>query len=368
MGRMALALGSLLGALASSDAGVELAGMPLCAHAMLAAGAQLGIERLPPEPGVPPQLSVDCAYVLHYRGNTHRLAVQRSQMPRLGVPVGLVVGYDAQDITDQMKQCIYHNQSVAEGAYNCQQAEHFTNASLAAMRLRPRSVFFCTADSFAMSMPEISATLKLHVALYDMIVRSYERVLVVEDDVQIDFSILPRLEASLNGSVKLPGLDNFTIIFGGAYASGRGALLDPVRWRSNEPHLKDPELRHYGIMPAVGEVISSRGAVHILRSLPIVAPVDLTLSDARWAAGRQAGHFVLKPYPFLPNRSLQMERMQRGSPTKTPHAHAHEKLSVHHDERSAELKARRAKYNNSLPGNPMSNALDNHNTPGLEMI
>ena len=62
-------------------------------------------------------------------------------------------------------------------------------------------------------------------------------------------------------------------------------------------------------MPAVGVVVAAAGARHILHSLPLVAPIDLTLSDSRFASGRQPGHWVLKPYVFHPHASLQSERI-----------------------------------------------------------
>jgi len=290
----------------------QLLRLPLCAHQVLSAGAQFGIERHDPAEGVSRQLSVDYAYVLHYRGNLHREAAQRAQMPLLGLPFGLVVGYDAHDITEGVQSCIFHNLSAAGQVYDCSEAERFLSSTNS--RTDRRRVH-CTPMNLTLTMSMLSASLKLHVALYDMLVRSYQRVLVLEDNVKVVFSVLPRLEAALNGSAWVPGLSNFSILFSGSY-DPKGGASDPLQGRGDVPRIKEPGVRGSGIMPAIGEVISTRGAVHILRSLPIVAPIDFTLSDARSAAGRQRGQYYLKPYAFIPDKSLQAERMglhaQRG--------------------------------------------------------
>ena len=53
-------------------------------------------------------------------------------------------------------------------------------------------------------------------------------------------------------------------------------------------------------MPAIGQVVTRRGALHILRNLPIAASVDYTLSDERVPSGRQRGKYWLKPFAVVP--------------------------------------------------------------------
>jgi hypothetical protein len=60
-------------------------------------------------------------------------------------------------------------------------------------------------------------------------------------------------------------------------------------------------------MPAVGVVVTTRGARHLLRSLPITDNNDVILSDSRGRAGSQHGLWYSKPYVFVPAEELQFE-------------------------------------------------------------
>lgn len=72
-------------------------------------------------------------------------------------------------------------------------------------------------------------------------------------------------------------------------------------------HPRPPDHHGFGLMPAVGVVITARGAKHVLQCLPIADNNDGLLSDTRTASGRQSGLWYMRPYTFLPAAALQHE-------------------------------------------------------------
>ena len=265
--------------------------LPLCVQHVLAAGAAQ-LVAIEPEAGVAPQLPVDHAYLIHYSRNVRRLSFQQAQLPHLGLNVSVVTAYDREDL-NHARECTalidplgpplgWSNESIAD-------PKHATI---------------------------LSPTLKLYVALWDMLARGWSRAIVFEDDVEVRWKYMATAaEAVLNASKGIYkfGLQKrnprMSVLFLGSY--------NPTGWdhfccddgrSANITKPKPPTWRTWGIMPAVAEVLSSRGAHHILQhGMPISRPIDWTLSDSKGATGNQSGHWVLKPYPFVPAARLRGE-------------------------------------------------------------
>ena len=243
--------------------------LPECLQEMLAnCTMQLGEA----ESGSKPKLSVDHAYVLHYKGNARRRAYQLQQLPKLGVPYSLVTGYDRDEISGHNRACV------------------LTNSPRLDLDIGENR----TLDMHKGNPSYVSQVIKLFAALYDALRSGYSSLLVMEDDAVIHFENLPSLA---NHITSLHG--NFSIVYSGSYnpkgTDGLPAGLYPKDYK----HI--PGYRGPGrMMPAVGSVLSAEGAAHILASLPIRAPVDMTMSDWRLPSAPRHGAYVSKPFAFTP--------------------------------------------------------------------
>ena len=184
--------------------------LPHCVRLILSHGAHTGLYRIEqvPESAAPEWYDwsrgsiVDHAYVLHYaRGNLARRAYQDFQLRQLGLLGGVsyVVAYDKQEIDATVRSCIpLANRSV--------------------MSIEPN-----ISIAQASQTVRLSASLKLYVALYDLVRRDYRAALVLEDDVQIHWELLPLLATSvLNASLAQPPL---RVLFAGSYSPSGWDLL-----------------------------------------------------------------------------------------------------------------------------------------------
>lgn len=268
-----------------------------CVADVLSAAAAAMVA-VAPAPG-PARLPVSHVYLTHYTLNARRRAFQLRQLPTFGVNASIVTALDASQ-TDESVRCpaLVSSTTRMIGA----------NVSVGSSR------------------NQLSATLKLYVALYDMYAHRWARALVLEDDALVRWEFASGLweavgnataspptrqscEAGLpKQSCTYPESERLSLFFLGSYnvdgqdsfccsaPPGSGAKLKPPRWRG------------HGLMPAVATIVARRGARHLLQSLPITNPIDMTLSDSRTPSGRQPGQWVSKPYAFVPSPELQAER------------------------------------------------------------
>lgn len=237
-------------------------------------------QRTPPK-----RLAVDHAYLIHYSRTVARRAFQECQFVRLGVNVSFVVGLDREAITGEVQDCLLappgHGVCVSPGVHTC------------------------PIDMRKADMAYVSQTAKLYAALLDAHRMSYRTFLVCEDDVEMRWDLLPSLNKAL---AKLQG--GFSVLHAGSYKRADGlkkGLYEktpanwPGHWRSDRAKAWRKPYRSPGMpMAATGNVLSRAGARHILRSLPIAASIDLTVSDVRLPSANQSGAWVLKPMPFVP--------------------------------------------------------------------
>lgn len=233
--------------------------------------------RIPPEPSATTKLlAVDHAYLIHYTGFPIRRMYQLKQLPRLGLNLTIVTGYDYNQISGHNRACLLSVSPSQDAILGRGRGAEWLNMH------EKKSAYF-------------SQTIKLYAALYDMLIAGHRSVLTMEDDIVVRFEHLPKLNAVL---AKL-AVGNWSIVFSGSYnPKGRDGLRDGF-FPKDEVHV--PPYRSAGrMMPAVGVIISARGALHVLRSLPILAPIDMALSDSRIASSPREGLYYLKPYCFTP--------------------------------------------------------------------
>ena len=256
-----------------------------------------------------PLLPVDAVYVLHYSRNTRRLDLQMEQLPRLGVPFTIVAGCDREDIGAQHSACLLTKPTKA----------------------LPAGV----DERFGLHRLDAAYTsqvVKLMSALYDQLLRRLRTALVLEDDAVVRFEHLQGLAEK----VKLMR-GNFHIVYSGSYNPSGNDTLHNGFYRKDARHVPDDANRGPGrLMPAVGSVVSATGAAHLLRSLPLVAPIDMTLSDTRLPSAPREGAWVYKPYAFVPGAfgrdeqgpfggegiSSLLRQQQRGIQVVNPFANA----------------------------------------------
>ena len=230
-------------------------------------------DRHTAEAGVVPKLQVDHIYVLHYKGNTKRHAYQMQQLPQVGVNFSLVTGYDRDEILPHNRACV------------------LTNTPRLDLDLGGnKSLDMHTPDR----PPYVSQVIKLYAALHDMLANGHTTALIMEDDAVVRFDNLPGLDKALGS---LAG--NYTIIYSGSYNPKGTDGLPGGLYPKDLSHI--PGYRGPGrMMPAVGCVLSVAGAAHVLETLPIRAPVDMSLSDWRVPSAPRHRSFVFKPYAFNP--------------------------------------------------------------------
>jgi hypothetical protein len=233
--------------------------------------------RIQPAPNVTTKLlAVDHAYLIHYTGFPIRLMYQLQQLPRLGLNLTIVTGYDYNHITGHNRACLLSDSP-------SQDAKLGTGEDTERLNMHEmKSAYF-------------SQTIKMYAALYDMLRAGHHSVLTMEDDAIVRFEHLPKLNAVL---AKLEA-KNWTMVFSGSYnPEGRDGLRDGF-FSKDKVHI--PAYRGAGrMMPAVGVITSARGAWHVLHSLPIQAPIDMALSDSRIVSSPRHGLYYFKPYCFTP--------------------------------------------------------------------
>lgn len=225
-----------------------------------------------PLPDTQPLLPVDHAYIVHYQGNVRRKAYQLEQIPKLGVGFTFVTGYDRDQIDGHNRACVLSNSPRLD-------IDLGSNKSL---------------DMHAINPSYVSQVIKLFAALHDMLWSGHVTALVLEDDAVVRFEHLPQLATSLRSVY-----DNFTIVYSGSYNPKGTDSLPMGFYPKDVAHI--PAYRGAGrMMPAVGCILSVAGASHVLESLPIRAPVDMSLSDWRVPSAPRHRAFVFKPFAFTP--------------------------------------------------------------------
>ena len=243
--------------------------LPECAREML---LNCSFDRYTANATQPPVLGIQHAYIIHYTGNVRRRAFQMQQLPKLGVDYSFVTGYDRDFIDGHDRACMLSNSRRHDLALGDNK----------------------TLDMHLINPSYISQVIKLFGALYDMLVHERAASLILEDDAVIRYEHLPALAKKLehiNG--------NFTIIYSGSYNPKGTDMLPPGFYPKDMTHI--PSYRGPGrMMPAVGCILSVAGASHVLDSLPIRAPVDMTLSDWRVPSAPRHHAFVFKPFAFTP--------------------------------------------------------------------
>ena len=244
--------------------------LPECAREML---LNCSMQHFTPSPSVAaPLLAVDHVYMVHYRGNDKRRAYQLQKLPQLGVNFTLVTGYDRDWISGHNRACM------------------LTNSPRLDIDVGGNK----TLDMHQINPAYVSQVIKLYAALHDMLSSNYASALVMEDDAVIRFEHLPALDSALRSLQ-----NNYTIVYSGSYNPKGTDSLKPGLYLKNHENI--PGYRGPGrMMPAVGCVLSVAGAAHILESLPIRAPVDMTLSDWRVPSAPQHRAWVFKPFAFTP--------------------------------------------------------------------
>ena len=273
--------------------------LPRCVRGVLQHGVESGLEPLRDLEHVAiadwtawaKESVIDHAYVLHYSGNVVRRAYQEVQLRQLGLPVSFVTAYDGQRIDDTVRAC----RSLA----NLDATGIEPNISIASIARTPR----------------FSASLKLYVALYDLVRRSLRAALVLEDDVRVHWDKLPLLAAATVNATLAPRPHALRVLFAGSYApNGYDMLCCNTKQRrvDNTSFVRMRPRQHRkgtGLMPASATVVTNPGARHIVQSLPITDNNDVLLSDVRTRSGRQPGLWYIKPYPFTPAPELQEESL-----------------------------------------------------------
>mmetsp|Transcript_7894 Transcript_7894/g.17311 ORF Transcript_7894/g.17311 Transcript_7894/m.17311 type:complete len:299 (+) Transcript_7894:2-898(+) len=225
--------------------------IPLCAEADYAGSSLSGVTH---------------AYLIHYTRNVHRLSVQRQQHRELKINTSIVTAYDAEQLSNSVRKCLLG--APPEGVEGWPDLRKPENT------------------------PYASQSVKLYVALWDMVARALPMALILEDDAAVRPQYLPLLRHALQ---KLAG--NFTVVHAGSYHAKGSDLLKLGL------HPKPPVMRYRsgGMMAATGSVLSARGAWHVLLCLPIVAPIDRALSDSFTCSGSAPDQWYVKQYAFVPS-------------------------------------------------------------------
>jgi len=266
--------------------------MPPCALQLLHRGARYGLEPVSPISNDSTLQAwaagtgISHVYVLHYRGNPSRKAYQQVQIAQLGLPASIVTAYDKQDIGAELRNC----------------SALCDRSNLGIFRALANQSSICSPEWSA----RLSASLKLYVAIFDMAWNGFAASLICEDDVKIIWQRLGYLSAAVRNTSHIPFPDRLTVLFSSSYsANGRDGLC--CEDSQHHVHPRPDDRFGFGLMPAVGVVVSSTGARHLLESLPITDNNDVLLSDRRGPAGRQRGLWYSKPFTFVPAPELQFE-------------------------------------------------------------
>ena len=142
-----------------------------CALKILSRGRR-ELEPIYAAMNAPPLLPVEHIYLIHYRGNAARLEFQLKHLPILGVNASVVSAFDAQDIEKySVRSC----------------------KALVGNRGRIDEL-----GKILLPTEQLSASIKLFVALFDMLFTRRRVALVAEDDVEVDLNELPSLWVGLH--------------------------------------------------------------------------------------------------------------------------------------------------------------------------
>ena len=262
----------------------NLTGMSLCAQTVLHRGS-LGLIPLPVDESYTAwghSSGIDHVYVLHYRGNPGRLAFQSAQVPQLGINASVVASYDKQDLDGSLRSC----KALISDSNSFGADTSITDVSRAA---------------------QLSASIKLYVALYDMARRALNTALILEDDAKIVWNRLDMLKFAIANTSLAQAPNALRILFAGSYNKGGYDFLCCNYGPGPYIYLRPRQFRGTGMMSAVGVVVTHAGMKHLLSNLPIRDNNDVLLSVAATRTGNQPGLWYVKPYPFIPARDLQSE-------------------------------------------------------------
>ena len=263
--------------------------LPDCARLVLWRGTERMVPILPNTSSEWPRMQVDHVYVIHYTRNHARLHAQRQQLPQLGVGVSVVAAYDADEIDADVMRCM-----VPVAGRPFAHPWNLTTYYFDPDGKTRRDVTNVAGETHRRGL---SCTLKLYVALYDMVVRNqYRTALVLEDDAIVRWRYYDHINRALS---ELGDHSAFTILFACSYSSVGWDKLSTAKGVYGL-YTKTNDTRVVGLMPACAEVLSARGAAHILNSLPILGRIDHTLSDRYYSSGSQPQQFYVKRYPFIP--------------------------------------------------------------------
>lgn len=230
-------------------------GVPSCAVSLLRACTFETIVAATPASALP---GVNVGYLVHHSQNAHRGGFQRAQLPLLGLNVRVALDYETTELARRLERpCVFKNGT-------------------------------------APSSKTLSQNLKLLASLVDMLDGGFPRALFFEDDVIVHFDALRRLWDALRSD---PLKGGFSIVHLSSYnPCGKDSLANGVHPKQR------PFVRHRPtlLMPGVANLISAKGAAHVLgNALPMSgAGLDGVLSDVRQQSAPRTGAYYVKPYAF----------------------------------------------------------------------
>ena len=232
--------------------------LPTCATSIFDSCAT---EHLAPAISTPLLKQVTHAYLIMYSRDRVRSVWQRVQLPQIGINTTIITGNDAEELGHRTLKCLFGSE-------------------------RPE-----------LSLKYASQLVKLWTAVYLMVQTGVSRALFFEDDVVVRFSHLASIDRAL------VYLDTHTPEWTGLFLSSYNPSGEDSLWNGLLPRRAGAPWIPYragGIMAGVGNVLSERGARHLLHSLPIRAHgLDAALSDSREPSAAADGGYFLKPYPFI---------------------------------------------------------------------
>lgn len=307
-------------------------------------------------------LPVAHIYLLHYAGNAQRREFQLKQLGAVGVNATFVTAFDDNSLDDDAARCLVSRERravptrvilLASDAGNASFASQVPRSLLASLKLfvalfdmhRSRHRLALIAeDDMEIKLAHLAS---LWVGLHDVRVKTSYRLRVSWETADLaDGSSGAAVDGflrrvALNRSsffwpvkerspgqcqatpAAFPFADGLscrelhprplTALFSGSYnTAGFDMLCCTTGVRSGIVRLKDPRVRGSGVMAAVGTIVTAYGArQYLARGLPVSDNLDQTLADSRTTAGNatQDGHYMLKPYVFVPSKELQKERL-----------------------------------------------------------
>ena len=155
--------------------------LPLCARHILS-GCQL--RHIPRRFSTVLTPLLSRAYLIHHTRNVQRLKFQLRQLPRLGLPLTIVAGFDANDLSDAVRRCVLDNRSAPDAMFRRYLWRRYAPSKAAAatpeqtLEDQPRGYF--------------SQSIKLYAAMLDMHLHPYQRLptLLLEDDAVLRYRLV----------------------------------------------------------------------------------------------------------------------------------------------------------------------------------